>query len=240
MCPPPHQPDRGVAVARRRTPDILQPIVEDTSALKTQRAGDKHPLQVFWALGKQSKVRRDAAEARGKLGYGAKAEWLAAEGKRMNLNHDLVPKAWRVADEYTGHEIDGLVKLAGKHRSGFGPSHLVKLLSVRNRKKRDRLAVAAIEGGWSSTEVVRQIQARQPRRKGVGRRPKVPAGEKALLSKLVSVSEAWERWAAAAAARLPDDVYRAVHAATAAVGRAKTVAEAKLPMAKAENKTKRG
>ena len=76
----------------------------------------------------------------------------------------------------------------------------------------------------------RAVQVVNGRRDHVGKRPAVPENRSELLNTLVAVCVKWERFCAAAAESVPDELKNAVDRATKAVGKVKRVAGEMTPL----------
>jgi hypothetical protein len=201
-------------------------------------------LRSFWETGRDSwdKVRAtaapDGATGRGKkngrrrkpTGYvhGNKTEVLKLAAADEGLNYDTLAKAWRAARLYTREQIDELCRLVEEHQARFGPTHLTRVMAVKDPKKRDALTRKAIRGRWGVTRLERAVQALNGRREHVGKRPQLPDGRPELLNALIALCEKWQRFGAEAGPRLSDNLKVAVGLASKAVKRVKTVAAAEL------------
>jgi hypothetical protein len=177
------------------------------------------------------------------LTYGQSATQLNAElarltaaagrlGVGVRLNVDTLGKMRRVAQEYTPEQVADLAARVRMHRSRFSTSHLIRLLALGDRKRRDALEENAVRGSWPLSLLERHVQiARRARRAGAGRNPQVPAGGKHRLVVLEGLCLKWVRWTGRAAARLPPDVRTLVEAADAAVGAVQDALAKHLPRA---------
>jgi hypothetical protein len=212
-----------------RTPETAMPLRDLLSPDPVESAASL--LLAFWQAGIDSLKRRKdlVSQDPGAYVYSTKLRVLEEEAAREGLNPDSMKKAWRAAKEYTEPQIRRLCTLVRKYQVRFGRSHLMRLMSVRDRAVRDKLALRAIEEGWSVTALERAIQAINGPRPHVGNRPTVPEGGRRLLADVVAKCIAWERWGEVAGPRLPDDVKALVDQATRAVVRVRAAASDRLP-----------
>lgn len=174
-------------------------------------------LRAFWRTGATS-WSRVAPVYR----HGRKADLLAAEAARLGVSGDTVRKAWVAADAFTREQVDELAALVVARRATFGPTHLVRLLALRDARRRWPLARSAIAGRWGLATLGRKVQAANGgRRPGVGRRPAVPAAGAEFLCALDALCDKWERWCQTAVAgnAIPAELDDVIRRATAAVGR---------------------
>ena len=118
--------------------------------------------------------------------------------------------------------------MVAEHRARFGATHLIRLLAVKDRKKRDAMTRSAIRGRWGVTRLERAIQAVKGRREHVGKRPHIPDVSRELLTAVVALCDKWGRFCAGAGTRLSDDILAAVERATKAVEKVKQAADAEL------------
>ncbi|MFL5329220.1 MAG: hypothetical protein ACJ8C4_09910 [Gemmataceae bacterium] len=138
--------------------------------------------------------------------YGAKA--MKAFAAEHNLNEDTGRKARAFAAMYSVQDVGrlcrqveerildaaGRVKPECRHRSVFGRTHLIRLLSVPQKRVREALQHAAIEQGWSLASLESAIAVRFGSRRAGGRAPKVPRTVKELYGQLEQRCESWNRW----------------------------------------------
>lgn len=128
---------------------------------------------------------------------------LWAEAERTGTNAEFLAKARQAAEEYTKAEIEHLCKRIEKHRCRFGPSHVRRLLAVKDRELRAFLTTQALAHRWSVKELAQVIKAQRDRRPSVGRRPQVADDPAMVLVRLEDLCLSWTRWTQKAEARLP-------------------------------------
>jgi hypothetical protein len=196
----------------------------------TPEEGSKNARAVlrFWRIGNQSRARlaRLKRHDPGAVQYGRKATTFQKEAEVLGTNVDTASKMRRVASEYTRREIDQVCALITRHRSCFGPTHLLVMLRVGERSERDRLMRRAIRERWSHTRLERAIQVKEGRREDVGRRPHVPADPQERLIDLAALADKWCHWCDAALPSLPRKLKPLVRAAIEAVNAVRTVSDA--------------
>jgi hypothetical protein len=198
------------------------------------------PLIEFWRIGRDSRKELAIAKS-GKKGetetryvHGSKQfvkEELAA---KYGLNHDMLGKAWRIAEQYTEAQVSHWDELVEKHRADFGSSHFKDLLVIEDRKVRDRLMKEAIRNNWSSKQLYLAIQARFGRRARVGRKPTVPKDPQELVTKLRMLCDKWIHFCKLAEAGCPGKLGVAVKNATDSVHEVKVQADKSLTRLRAQ------
>jgi hypothetical protein len=140
-------------------------------------------------------------------------------GVPVKLNIDTLGKMRRVAEEYTEDQVADLAGRVRAHSSRFSTSHLIRLLAVDDRKKRDSLESEALRESWPLSRLQRQVQVtRKARRPGAGRKPAVPEDSKHRLLVLEGLALKWVRWTREVGRRLPAAVRKLVETADGAVG----------------------
>jgi hypothetical protein len=164
----------------------------------------------------ESLRRRDAAALR----HGRKQETLEAEARHAGLNHDLMKKAWRLAQQYTEEEIEAICRKVRERPARFGYSHLVKVLGITDHGLRRQLTNEAIDGQWSVGDLQRAIQANKERRPHVGKKPRTPESVMEALLVLQTLCLKFNRWCDVALGKLPRKVQQATREADGAVRRA--------------------
>lgn len=220
------------------------PMPTKKSAAPEQVEAAVNALRTFWETGRDSwkrvaatipsgglsTAKRQKDKKKPRVGYthGRKLDVLHEEAVDVGFNHDTLKKAWKAAQEYTEDQIDELCDLVAEHRARFGATHLIRLLAVKDRKRRDTMTRSAIRGHWGVTRLERAIQAINGRREHVGKRPHIPDGNRELLNAVVALCEKWQRFCSEAKARLSDDMLATAERATKAVAKVKQAADAEL------------
>lgn len=187
-------------------------------------------LMEFWEKGFQSWASMERLKKKDPSAYvyGNMQEVLVSEAARFGLNRDTMQKAWRAAKEYSKKDIKAICSEIRDCNARFGLSHFMRALAIENRDERDRMIQKAIAFGWGVTELERAIQVVNGPREYVGRKPKIPGGEKGLLADLFALTTRWERWCEAARIRIPSDLNPLVRKATLAVGKVRADVEIRL------------
>src|SRR5438105_3722029 len=88
---------------------------------------------------------------------------IKAEAQRRHINEDTIRKARQFADSVEGYSPEELEELCSliegvqpgqdEGKAIFGKTHLIRLLSVRPKRRRAVLQRLAIKKGWSSAEL---------------------------------------------------------------------------------------
>ena len=131
---------------------------------------------------------------------------MKAEAESRGVNEDTARKARAFADRVEGYsrqEVNDLCRLLKTIQPGqdrglavFSPTHVIRLLSVRGKKRRAALQREAVEKGWSVSELEAAIAERFGTRRQGGRRRRIPAGGTPFLAQLELMCESWRRWQA--------------------------------------------
>ncbi len=222
----PHTADGPQMKSKKVTPEEAQKNAE--------------AVRRFWEDGQASlhRLQRLGADA---LKLGNKAATYAEEAKRLGTNIDRAAKQRRAAEEYTETQINALCESIERHRSRFGPSNLLVLLRVEDRRQRDAITRQAIRENWSYGKVVRAVQAlRGERREHVGRRPRVPDDPVERLLALDAAAEKWCRWCDAALPQLPEALHPLVAKTATAVRQLQGAATTELERLRAGQGRRRG
>jgi hypothetical protein len=155
------------------------------------------------------------------------------------VNADTAAKMRRLAQDYAEEEVETICSLVVKHRSRFGPTHLLIALRVAGSNRRDKLVQKAVREGWSTSRLERAAQATKGERRGhVGRKPRVPDDPKERLLALDALAEKWCRWCAAAGDGLPKEVKALVSLATTAVLEVQNAVKKQFPDTNTGKKSK--
>jgi hypothetical protein len=187
-------------------------------------------LMDFYRKGRASLRRLDGLNRRdpAALRYGRKQETLGTEARHFGLNHDLMQKAWRLAEQYQEEEIEAICRKVRERPARFGYSHLVKLLSIGDRGLRQQLLDQAIDGQWSVGDLQRAIQTKRDHRRYVGKKPKEPKDILEALVALQGLCMKFNRWCDMVLGRLPAKVQQATSKADNAVREAGQAASGEI------------
>jgi hypothetical protein len=126
---------------------------------------------------------------------------MAMEAVTHGMNEDTIRKARQFADPEVGYtlvEVNALCKLiqtvqSEEDRSIFRRTHLIRMLTVP-KKERNKIQKLAVEAGWSSKELERQIASRFGSRRDGGRKRQAPKDLLGVLTQLEGLCESWQRW----------------------------------------------
>jgi predicted nuclease of restriction endonuclease-like (RecB) superfamily len=186
-------------------------------------------LRKFWQSGTRSldRLRRLQKQKPNPYCYGNKQDFLKREAVKEGYNYDTMKKAWRIALEYKENDVEKLCDYVQQSDARFGPTHLLRLLTVKNRQWRDILAEKAIKGRWGVTQLETAILRLHERRPEVGRKPRVPEDRAQIRLVLEGLCLKWRRWCEAAQPRLSKELREVVKKATQAVAAVKEAAAAK-------------
>jgi hypothetical protein len=131
---------------------------------------------------------------------------IDTEAQRWNENPDTIRKARQFADPVEGYTREELKELCDlikrvqpeqdERKAIFRRTHVIRLLSVRPKRRRRALQREAILGGWSTAELEGEIAKRFGTRRHGGRRRRIPPDRDDLLVQLEGMCEGWRRWQA--------------------------------------------
>jgi hypothetical protein len=215
-----------MAKARRQKVKEAAECVRPTRPQRVAAAVES--IKAFWRVGRGLTPPQDRGQA-----YRAKTNRTEAE--KTGINTDTVGKGRRFAAEYGDVELEELCRMiekgqtdrnpkTGRPRSVFGPTHVIRLLSVEGQQAWRLLLRRAVREGWSTAELEREIAAlREPRPSG-GRNRHVPEDAAGQLVQAAKMCDSWVRWADAVVDR------RAKHPSHFPVGVQKLVNKATTAM----------
>ena len=97
------------------------------------------------------------------------AQWL---GLVLKINKYTVARMRRIAEYYTVDQIEALTIQILTSKSRFSPTHLLRVVSVKNSKQRDQIVTKAVKQSWTYVTLYRHVQLELPRREwgSAGRR----------------------------------------------------------------------
>ncbi len=182
-------------------------------------------LVKLWQLGKAS-LKRCPKES---LRHGEKNIQLMRErsllrdaaqeqGLILKIDKYTVLRMRRVAKDFKASQIKALAVRIRNLRSRFSTTHLLRVVSVEDRERRDQIVSEAIEGSWTYVTLYRHVQLTLPRREWEsGRAPLVPAEVNEQLVLLESLATRWLRCTKAASEDLPEAVLQVVKKANVAM-----------------------
>ena len=113
---------------------------------------------------------------------------------RLGKGRDYVDKARQFAASYTEEQLDELCSLQRPDGMPLGRTHVVALLSVKDKRQRKRLQRRAAGEGWGTRRLGEEITAIQGRHSSGGRRPREPDSAKDAVAQIVKMCERWGRW----------------------------------------------
>lgn len=152
-------------------------------------------IREFYALGCRSlKARPLKAKYRERE--------IDTEAERIGINPDTLRKARQFADPeqgYTRSELADLCRelrrIPGDEReAAIARSHVIRLLTVKNKRQRRALQRRAIAAGWSLGQLDAAIAAHFGTRRAGGRRAYVPTDLDHALGRMERMCERWRRW----------------------------------------------
>lgn len=149
-------------------------------------------LLEFHALGKRVLKVYEASQplADGQRRRGV-AQWF---NTKLGLQRDQVDKARQFAAMYSDEEVNVLCNLASKDGGRtITKSHVIRLMSVRNKRQRSQLAKQVVREQWTVQQLGAEI-TRQGKSSRGGRRPKRPATVGEALEQVQRMAQRWERW----------------------------------------------
>jgi hypothetical protein len=158
--------------------------VEDDAVERSLRA-----VRDFHAIGRGSLDRHPG----GRMPYGG----VTAEAERVGLHPEMLRKARAFAAAYREEELGQLFKLCRRHRYALGVSHVIRLLSVPDKRLRTAMQRRLVTGDWSYADLEFEILKEQGiRSPTVGRRRRVPSDGHEACLQLARFCEQWRRLSA--------------------------------------------
>ncbi|MDB5340534.1 MAG: hypothetical protein JWN70_6153 [Planctomycetaceae bacterium] len=127
---------------------------------------------------------------------------IASHAKKVGLNEDTMRKARVFANPVLGYgqeELNGLIDQLETHVYSdngwqFGRTHIVRLISIKDREGRKTLQDEVIDRELTCSELERLIRQRYGARKRAGRRRYLPRRRGELLSEIDHECDRWSRW----------------------------------------------
>jgi hypothetical protein len=160
--------------------------------MKNFPAPEVQRLREFHALGKQVLQVYEASEP---LASGSRRRGVAQTfDRRLGLKRDQVDKARQFAAMYSDEEVDALCELVNRSDRGqITKSHVIRLLAVPSKRRRDKLAKLVVREQWTVQRLGAEITKEGKSSKG-GRRPKRPANVEEALGQIQQMVRQWGRW----------------------------------------------
>ncbi len=148
-------------------------------------------LREFYRHGKRAPVGRNHGQNK-----------IAAAAEKIGVNEDTLRKARVFANPevgYTRVELNELIDQLKSHtysgkRWRFGRTHMIRLISVRDRAGRKSLQDEVIDRELTCSQLDRVIRQRYGSRKRAGRHRFLPRERAELLSEIDHECDSWHRW----------------------------------------------
>ena len=149
-------------------------------------------LREFHTLGKQV---LEADKGSDPLAGGKRRRGVAKQFQnKQGLKRDQVDKARQFASMYSEQELNELCSLNTEDRTKrLTKSHVIRLLAVRNKRSRMKLAKQVVQDGWSVQRLGQEITKSGKTSQG-GRRPKRPATVDEAKHQIKSMVQQWVKW----------------------------------------------
>lgn len=142
-------------------------------------------LRRFYAVGRKSLDKYPDG-----VGYGGMNE----EAAKHRLSAEMLRKARALAAAYTQKDLDSACRAAQHHGYPLGVSHVILLLSVGDKPRRNRLQRDLIEKRWSKRELDAEIRKRFGNRNPTaGRRQTSPETAEDAYYAIGRLCRQWER-----------------------------------------------
>lgn len=165
-------------------------------------------IRDFYDMGRKVEPKRPHKEAYGK-------NLVEHDARLWQEKASSIQKAREFAnpeDGFTRHELTELCRLIrevqihqDEDKAVFTRSHLIRVLSVRPKRRRRAFQREVIENGWSYAEMEAEIAKRFGSRRHGGRKPRLPRDKAGLLVQVEGTCESWRRWDEAFSALVNDD-----------------------------------
>jgi len=147
-------------------------------------------LRDYYQLGQEMLAADAKNPNRGVYSKGVTKEFA----ERIGTGRDYVDKARQFASRYTEDQLDELCSLRRPDGMPLGRRHLIALLSVKDKRQRNRLQRMAAEEGWGTRRLGEEIVGLQGSQSSGGRRPRGPESVAGALAQIAKMSERWGRW----------------------------------------------
>jgi len=151
-------------------------------------------IRKFYEAGRESLKLHPDDDA-----YGKKV--VEEEAKRLGLIQEMVRKARQLARETDGYNVDELKALFTMMQANpgtrFRKTHVIRLLTVKDKKQRAKMQRRAIEDSWTTAQLRIELNSLFGPRKHGGRRPSVLRSREGVITQLESFAEQWRRYGAA-------------------------------------------
>ena len=129
--------------------------------------------------------------------YSAKEE-LERVAAKIGIKPEQAAKYRAMAIEETGYSEQDIVDSVTAFRTegrALTIGHFIRLLTVRDKKKREKLEGKALKNQWSLRRLQQEILADCGRRYDVpGRRPKIPDNLKSAVGSVAHQVWSWRHW----------------------------------------------
>lgn len=149
-------------------------------------------LRQFHELGKKvlAADKQSKPLAGGKRRRGVARRFMKTRG----LQRDQVDKARQFAKMYTDHDLKELCSLQSEDGSRrITKSHVIRLLAVRSKRTRAKLAKQVVRYGWCVQRLGQEVTKSGKSSRG-GRRPKRPATVDEALGQIERMAQRWTNW----------------------------------------------
>jgi len=151
-------------------------------------------IRNFYAAGKKVPKRAAHKDAYRK---GVIEDWA----EKLDMNPDTVRKARQFVALYSPEEVKDLCDLCqaeqtemADKKAVFGPSHVILLLTVADKRRRAGLQRRAIKEGWSTNQLQARIKAKFGTRREGGHPPTVFTDPEDVYAQLETMCMQWLKW----------------------------------------------
>jgi hypothetical protein len=160
-----------------------------TSDPRINRAVKK--LEQFYRLG-QKVLKNDDANPRKQIHSPGVIVDMVDE---VGMSGDYIHKARNFAATYTPEQFQELIELRRPDGMPLGRRHIIMLMRIKDKRRRNRYQRLAADKGWSINQIAAEVSKlfKQPGGAG-GRKPQRAVDVDGALMQIVKMTDHWGRW----------------------------------------------
>ena len=170
----------------KRKPRTAESVASDP---QIKRAVKK--LEKFYKLG-QRVLKKDDKNPRKQIhSPGVIVDMV----EKVGMSGDYIHKARNIAATYTPEQFQELIELRRPDGMPLGRRHIIMLMRIKDRRRRNKYQLLAANKGWSINKIEAEVSKLfgQPGGSG-GRKPQGAVDVDDALMQIVKMSNHWGRW----------------------------------------------
>ena len=177
----------GLSAAILNLPSQPQPMPKDTTRARNAALREFHEL----GLQVMAAERKCPPRGSGRYHYGS----VARVARKTRRPHTYLHTARKFAALYpTKRDLDAICRLGASQGNALTTRHVMRLVTVKDKQQRNRLAMQCAAKGWSVSRLNTAIRGKRPKRYASGRRPPRPHDLDEALVTLEQMATHWVRW----------------------------------------------